>query len=120
MELTHQGKRLKIAALYDTGNTLRDPISGERVLVAGADIGETLFGLERYQLENPVETMLCPPVKGLRLIPYCTVGNSGGMLLAIRCDHVRIDQWQGSALVAFSPEKIGKGDVYQVLTGGIV
>ena len=119
VELVYQGKQIRTTALSDTGNTLLDPITGEKVLIADASIGEKLTGLTPGQLRNPVETMLKPPIKGLRLIPYCTVGNSGGMLLALRCDQVRIGGKQGSLLVAFSPEQIGKGDVYQVLAGGI-
>ena len=118
VELEYLGKKLRITALYDTGNTLRDPVTGEQALIIGSDIGSSLFGLNPQQLEHPVETMLKPPLDGLRLIPYCAVGKSTGMLLAIRCSNVRIGNRQGSALVAFSPNKIGNEDVYQALAGG--
>lgn len=120
VEISYGEKHLRMTALYDTGNTLRDPVSGERVLVAGADIGRELFGLEESQLRKPVEAIVKLPVPGLRLIPYSAVGQPGAMLLAIRCDEVKIDQWRGSALVAFAPEVLGKGDIYQALTGGTV
>ncbi|MBQ9167641.1 MAG: sigma-E processing peptidase SpoIIGA [Oscillospiraceae bacterium] len=120
VEISHGDKHLRITALYDTGNTLRDPVSGERVLVAGADIARELLGLEEAQLRKPIEVMVKTPVPGLRLIPYCAVGQPGAMLLAIRCNEVKIDKWKGSALVAFAPEVLGKGDIYQALTGGVV
>lgn len=120
VELERDGKQEKLLALCDTGNTLRDPVSGQSVLVADAKSAEALLGLSREQLRCPVETVASAVVRGLRLIPYRTVGQSGGMLVAIRLDHVRIGSWQGSAVVAFAPEGLGEGNTYRALAGGMV
>ncbi len=77
-------RQMQLIALRDTGNTLRDPLTGEQVLVAGADVGEKLLGLTAQQLRNPVETVAQSTLRGLRLIPYRGVGQPGGMLLAVR------------------------------------
>ena len=116
VELRYGGKRLRITALRDSGNTLRDPVTGQQVLVVGAEVARQLTGLTRQQLERPVESMGVIP--GLRLIPYRTVGNPGGMLLALRIPETRIGTWKGSAIVAFAPDGIGAGKEYQALTGG--
>ena len=109
-----------LLALRDTGNTLKDPVTGESVLVADAKSAENLLGLTKQQLRSPVETMATAKISGLRLIPYHAVGQSGGMLLGIRLQNVRIGNWQGSALVAFAPEGLGEGNVCRALIGGMV
>ncbi len=117
IELNYMGKLLRLTALQDTGNTLRDPITGRAVLVVSADTAHQLTGLTKDQLRNPVETMGAIP--GLQLIPYSSVG-SRGFLLALRLQNVRIGKWQGSSLVAFAPEGLGSDGKYQALTGGNV
>ena len=118
VELSYGGKKMQIFALQDTGNTLRDPISGAPVLVVGADVAQALTGLTENQLRQPVESMGILP--GLRLIPYRTVGQNSGMLLALRLPYVKIGTWQGSTLVAFSPESFGRKEEFQALTGGAI
>lgn len=116
--LTRSGKKRCITALYDTGNHLRDPISGQPVMVVGAQIAGDLLGLTEEQLSAPVETMASAAIPGLRLIPYRAVGQPGGMLLAMRLDEVTVDGKEGNALVAFAPQRIGN-EGYQALAGGI-
>ena len=118
VELTYGKQHLHLTALQDTGNTLRDPITGRQVLVVGADVAQKLTGLTQQQLQSPVESLGQLP--GLRLIPYHSVGNAGGFLLALRLKDVKIGAWQGSSLVAFAPECLGSEGAYQALTGGIV
>ena len=40
------------------------------------------------------------------------------MLLAMRFPQVKVEGWEGSAVVAFSPEKLDADNTYQMLTGG--
>lgn len=117
IELTYGKKHLSLTALQDTGNTLRDPITGGQVLVIGADAAQKLTGLTQQQLQRPVESLGQLP--GLRLIPYHTVGSPGNFLLALRIPKVKIGAWEGSTLVAFAPERIGADGAYQALTGGL-
>jgi stage II sporulation protein GA (sporulation sigma-E factor processing peptidase) len=112
-----QGKQtLRFFALRDTGNTLTDPVSGEQVLVASAELGKRLLGVSEAELQNPVEAM--ERLSGARLIPYHSVGREGGLLLARRFENVTIGSRKGSCLVAFVPHEIGKGEPYEALTGG--
>ena len=60
------------------------------------------------------------PGRGFRLVPYRSLGTDGGMLIAKRFTDVRIGQKRTRALVAFAPERIGQGDVYQALAGGAI
>ena len=118
LEITYGEKTLRLTALRDSGNTLRDPITAEQVLVLSADAAETLLGLTEAQLRSPLETLARRPVPGLRLIPYRAVGTAGGFLLGLRFENVKIGSRRQSVIAAFAPEAIGRGEVYQALAGG--
>lgn len=118
VELAFGEKRLSLIALEDTGNTLRDPITGTPVLVVEANVAQKLTGLTPQQLRSPIKAVEERAFPGLRLIPYRSVGQSNGMLLALRFRDVRIGKWQGSSLVAFAPEELCSDGRYQALTGG--
>ena len=113
VELNYRGCTLRLTALRDTGNTLRDPVTGRAVLIVDATACEKLTGLGIEALQDPVSAIEKLP--GLRLIPYQTIGNSG-FLLALSIPDTKIGNQRGSALVAFSPQSFGSK--YQALTGG--
>lgn len=118
VELALGEKHIKITALRDTGNTLRDPISGLPVLILDVRASGELTGLSRNQLCLPVETMRESPIIGLRLIPYKTIATSGGLILGLHLTRVRVGNWQGSLTVAFAPEEFSSSGEYQALAGG--
>ena len=109
---------LSVIALKDTGNTLCDPITGDPVIVIGADAAEKLTGLSRVALASPMETIIKQP--GYRLIPYHTVGRAQGMLLAKRYPDVQIGNTRCTAVIAFAPETISAAGRYQALAGGML
>lgn len=109
---------VSVIALKDTGNSLRDPISGAQVLILGPREAEKLLQLSQEQLSHPLETLISRP--GLRLIPYNAVGQPAGMLLAKRFSNVKLGQQRCSAVIAFAPSLIGTGQVYQALAGGSI
>ena len=111
-------RQVKVTALRDTGNTLRDPVSGTPVLILDGGTACRLTGLERAQLKTPVEVMRRPPFPGLRLIPYRAVGVADGLLLGMCLHSVRVGSWKGSLTVAFAPEDFSENGEFQALTGG--
>lgn len=114
--LRYGEKRVSLTALRDTGNTLRDPVSGQSVLVVDAAAVASLTGLSVQQLCSPRESLGRLP--GSRLIPFHTVAGPGGMMLAARFSDVSVGSWRGSCLVAFAPEGFGNGK-FQALVGGL-
>lgn len=118
VELTYGENKVKLTALRDTGNGLCDPITGQPVLIVGAQAAKRLTGLTEKELLDPVGTIGKLP--GLCLVPYRAVGKNGGMLLALRLQNVKIGTWQGTRTVAFAPEGLGDNKEYQALTGGIL
>ena len=120
VEILHNGIRVRLTALRDTGNKLQDPITGKAVLVIGADAARQLTGLTQLQLRTPIDTMTSVNVPGLRLVPYHTIGQETGFLLAMKMQNVRIANKEDSCLVAFAPEGLGREMKYQALTGGVI
>lgn len=114
LRLSYGGNTVQLTALRDSGNTLRDPVSGEEVFIIGAEAAEKLTGLTKEQLRRPLETLAEHPVPGLRLIPFHGVGG-GGMLLAVRIRETMVGGRMQPAIIAFSWEDIGRGGEYQAL-----
>lgn len=117
IRLTLGGNTVTAFALVDTGNTLTDPVTGDPVVVLSPKLSQALTGMTREQLQNPTETLAQPPLPGLRLMPFRTVGTQG-LLLCLRIRDGEVDGKKESLLVAFAPEGFGNGEAYQALTGG--
>ena len=119
VELYWHGEKIKLTALVDTGNTLRDPITGGSVLVVGMDVGSRL-GISREMICDPITGLTKQKLPSARLIPYRAVGKPGGMLLLLRFDRVLLGGKEISPMVAFAPEEIGRQEGYQALAGGVL
>ena len=118
VELEWEEQVVRLLALRDTGNLLRDPLTGEQVLVAGADVAVELLGLTPHQILHPVETVSAGALQGLRLIPYQSIGQPGGLMLGLRLKNVKLGNRRLDPLVAFAPQKIAGEEGYRMLTGG--
>ena len=119
VELHRGAVSLRLLALRDTGNTLTDPVTGKGVLVADAASALTLLGLSQAQLADPVGTVASGVLPGLRLVPYRAVGVSGGLLVAVKLENVRIGNRTQDTLVAFAPAGLGEDGNYRALVGGM-
>ena len=126
LTLTHRERTVRLLALRDTGNTLRDPITGRPVVVAeGKKVGvlvPELSGLDPSALSDPVALMgRLEGVEGLRLqlLPYRAVGVERGLLLALRLDRAEVggQVWR-NCLTALSPTPVSDGGNYSALIGG--
>ena len=112
-------RTVKLLALHDTGNTLRDPVTGQQALIISLSAARRLTGLTEQQLKDPLGTMATRALPGLRLIPFRTVGQSGGMMLAMIFEDVILNGRKRKTLIAFAPENFGGNAAYQALTGGV-
>ncbi|MBE7058491.1 MAG: hypothetical protein E7387_05270 [Ruminococcaceae bacterium] len=89
-----------LPAIVDTGNSLRDPFSGEPVIVAEVSAFKEIIPNEICDLihENNLEDITkhlasansTQWIKRLRLIPYKAVGTENGMMTGFKADVVRI------------------------------
>lgn len=76
VEILGNGRKVQVRALYDTGNTLKEPISGKRVCVIEKAIMEEIWGQE-----EKVE---------YQYIPFLSVGQEQGLLTGVEVDGLRI------------------------------
>lgn len=80
IRLFYKGRKVSGNALWDTGNHLRDPFTGEPVM-----LGESRFLTQLWKTEMPVQ----------RMIPFHSVGKKTGMLYAFQADYVEIKMENG-------------------------
>lgn len=118
VEIKYKGVKNSFTALYDTGNLLCDPVTGNAVLIVAGEVAQQLTGLTRQQLLNPVDTIQKCAIPGLQLLPYSTIGQPHGLLLAMRFRDIKIGKKRSSGLVAFAPDAFFSDCKYQALTGG--
>ncbi len=118
MRIFISGKEFLCRAFYDTGNCLRDPFSGEGVIIVGVDILKDVTDINEFDnFENrQVET-------GIRLIPVKSV--SGTKLLpSLRAEKILINGAETEIIIekpviAVCKEKILGGEYGALLYSGI-
>lgn len=101
-------------ALYDTGNSLTDPFSGEGVIIVSSD---TLGGLFEDSIFTDLES--APTGLKMKLIPVKTVGGTR-LLPAFRADSVTVKNYKNNMIIpkpllALCKEKIHGGEVGALL-----
>lgn len=105
VDLYWHGRKVTLDAVIDTGNSLRDPLTGDPVSVIDKDTAGDLFG-ERI------------PDK-VRYIPYRSIGKTDGLLPAVRleklCIHEKSDRWVKEPLVGISGEDISTDGMYRMI-----
>lgn len=120
------GRHQTVTALHDTGNTLRDPVSGRAALVLERRAAEDLWPQEVAEVLSqplpPEEKMarLHRQGWGLRftLLPFRAVGTEGGLLLAARSDYIEVDgKRYPRTPVALSEQPVSDGGGYHALWG---
>lgn len=114
------GRVVRLTALRDSGNTLCDPVSGERILTAEWRVAARLLpelSLRADDFAAPAALALRLRAYSPRLIPYRAVGVSSGLLLAIPCE-ITLGTHTKTGLVAFCPTPLSDGGAYEALTGG--
>lgn len=127
MEITVSlgGKTCRVRALYDTGNTLCNPVDGTSVLITETEALRDILDTATRQV---LEEALPPEVKlaslyeigdtSFSLLPFQSVGTEHGLLLAVRSDYIKIGRrFCPKTWIALYPKSIG-GIAYQALWGG--
>lgn len=98
-------EKYQIKGMIDTGNGLRDPISGKPVNILDRHTARQLLGEE--------------DLKDVRYIPYQSIGKKTGVLPAVQLDRMCIrkdtDCWVEKPLIAISEETISKGGEYEMI-----
>lgn len=108
--IEHQGNKLVLQALYDTGNRLVDPYVQEPVHIVSKEVYDTLGGKEAF---------------GVRLVPFSSVGRKEGLLEAFTVDRIRI-VWEeeeivcAPAVLAAAEESLFQNRSYRMILNSCV
>lgn len=96
LDVFQDGKKCELNALVDTGNTLRDPLTGNHVIVAfinaispimPSEVQQSICFSKNYDELN--EVLIDSSVKKrIRIIPFKALGTENGVLTALRVDYV--------------------------------
>ena len=111
LTLRGDGGTVTIPALLDTGNELREPISGRPVILASEDALLPLFPAETRRILADTALLSAPERltrlgRGFRLLPVETAVGTG-LTLAFRVSSVAVDgRERGGGWAAFSPQPI--------------
>lgn len=115
VELSFLGRSCRFFALSDSGNCLRDPMTGARVMVVSPTALREVFGelSPLLDIDDPVallEAADATELRGrLRLVPYSALG-ARGMLPLFRPEALRLDgQERRELLAAVSKSAGGEG-----------
>ncbi len=100
VEVRYEGKSLRLHAMTDNGNFLREPVSGRPCIVADISALEKVLPYEIVRAAksgNPsaVAGISVRHVKNIRLVPTHTAAGEG-ILLALRMERITVDSGRGA------------------------
>ena len=130
IEIFYKEKSVKLKGLLDTGNLLKDPITGNPVIIVQKD---KLINLFSQNILNNIEKILGGDVKftieedediflKVRILPFSSIGNENGMLVGIKVDYINIlidetNKKMKDVIVGIYNKKITKNEEYSAIFG---
>lgn len=111
--LVKNGKSVNLKVLLDTGNLLRDPMSGNFVMIADEKSVAPLFDFSVSKTLNFEDFSSLP--KGFRLIPFSSVGKKNGLLAAFVPDSVIIGGEPHQGIITAICGEVSFGGDYDAL-----
>lgn len=93
------GKSVRLSAMTDNGNLLRDPLSGKLCMVADTDALRRLLPSDLWQMAKrgdaaSLEKVSAQHARKIRLIPARTA-TGAGLLVALRMERITVDGGRG-------------------------
>ena len=130
IEIHIKEKTLKLKAMLDTGNMLKDPISGMPVIVVEK---QELYSILPKKLLDNIDKLIGGEAENLleqveekeiftrfRMIPFSSVGKQNGIMLGFKSDQVVIEkedetQMKNNVIIGIFNQSLGKN--YSALIG---
>ena len=132
VKITLHEKSLNLKAMLDTGNLLKEPITGMPVVVVEK---EKLYSLMPANLLNHIEELIGGDgqeklneieekeyLTKLRVIPFSSIGKQNGLMLGLKADKVTIQkeeerQTRKDVIIGIFPQTLSKNHIYTALIG---
>lgn len=129
IEIQIENKIANVHALVDTGNLLKEPITGNSVIVVEKEKlysiipNEILDNIEKIMYGgNNLENVDNKYISKLRLIPFSSLGTPNGMLIGTKVDKIKINFEEeeinaNNIIVGIYNKKLTKNGLYNALIG---
>lgn len=130
VEINFQNKVSKIKAMIDTGNLLKDPITGTNVIVVESEELENIIPKEVLKKINNLVTgeiqdnqeEMQEYLARVRMIPFSSLGKQNGMLVGFKPDNIvvkceDVEQEMNKIIVGIYDKKLSKTNDYTGLVG---
>ncbi len=121
------GKRVEIHAIIDSGNLLKEPITGASVIVVEKEKLEKIIDkeiLDNLQkiLSGEYEILSKEYMSKFRLIPFSSLGKQNGMLLGFKPDFAEVEfddnkKELNNIIIGIYDKSITKNQEYTGLVG---
>ena len=106
IKIEYNGKTAAVTALYDSGNLLKEPVTGKSVIVAEWDAVKDILGGDLSGLE------------GIWFIPYRAVNGENGSVPAFLADNVTISGKEtGRIFIGMTKNELSRTNEYRALIG---
>ena len=127
VEIFIEGKNKRIKALIDSGNMLKDPISGFPVIVIEKNKIKDILPAELLDNLNIIEggdlnNIQSKYINKIRLIPFSSLGKENGMLIGIKTEKIKItfkekEEYIKDVIIGIYNKKLTKENTYNGLVG---
>ena len=127
LKIVNGNKSVKLKALLDTGNLLTEPITKQPVVVTQFNVVKPVIS-ENHLKE--IEYLLGGDVfldnydydANIRVIPYVSVGNNSGIMIAYKVDYIKVEYENEinilkDVLIGLYKEPLTKNNRYSALIG---
>ena len=128
LEIYIESKQTNIRALVDTGNFLKEPITGNSVIVVEKEKlhnlipNEILDNIQEIMYGNKNDNLESNFLARLRLIPFSSLGNPNGMLIGAKADKVIVnfddeEKTITNVIIGIYDKTLSKNNLYNALIG---
>lgn len=125
LEIFYKGKMLKIKAFLDSGNLLKEPITGKSVIIVEKD---SLKGIvERDVIDNLKNILSGKWLKDVNtkfsffIIPFVSLGNDNGILIGFKPEYIKIyaetEILKNDIVIGIYDGKLNNNNLYTSLIG---
>lgn len=97
IEVSINSKTTSLKALLDTGNFLKEPITGTPVVIIESNVLKDILPKEIVENIKPIidgkiglDSELYELLPRMRVIPFSSLGKQNGMLLGIKADYINV------------------------------
>lgn len=114
------GRFITVNALLDTGNHLKDSITGRPAIIAELEAIRSIMDDDTYNYFLKNGKGYTDWKSRIRLLPYSSIGNAGGSILAFRADNVVVVKGEkreeyGDIFVGVYSERLSVDGAYSSL-----